>query len=105
MESPTPASAPAYAVEVAPSAWRQLGHLSNQDYVHLQQRLTALAMLASEGRLPDPRFITAAGVDTALSLTVGDFVLLYQVDPARAAIRLMEVTLRLITIPPPVSQR
>jgi mRNA-degrading endonuclease RelE of RelBE toxin-antitoxin system len=105
MESPTPFSSPSYAVEVAPSAWRQLGHLSHQDYGVLQQRLTALATLASEGRLPDPRFIADAGVDTALSLIVGDFVLLYQVDPARAAIRLTEVTLRLTTIPPPVSPR
>lgn len=105
MESPAPASASAYAVEVAPSAWRQLGHLSNQDYVLLQQRLTSLATLASEGRLPDPRFIKDAGVDTSLSLTVGDFVLLYQVDSVRASIRLTEVTLRLATIPPPVSAR
>jgi mRNA-degrading endonuclease RelE of RelBE toxin-antitoxin system len=105
MESPTPESPSAYAVEVAPSAWRQLGHLSNQDYVLLQQRLTALAMLASEGRLPDPRLIHDAGVDTALSLTVGDFVLLYQVDPMRTAIRLTEVTLRLATLPPPLDAR
>ncbi len=99
MHSPTPAS------QAAPSAWRQLGHLSHQDYGVLQQRLTALAVLASEGRLPDPRFLEDAGVDTGLSLTVGDFVLLYQVDPARAAIRLTEVTLRLTTIPPPAVPR
>jgi mRNA-degrading endonuclease RelE of RelBE toxin-antitoxin system len=105
MESPTSSSHSAYAVEVAPSAWRQLGHLSHQDYGLLQQRLTALATLASEGRLPDPRFIEAAGVDTALSLTVGDFVLLYQVDPVRSAIRLTEVTLRLVTLPPPALPR
>gem|GEM_PF-5260725 len=36
-----------------------------------------------------------------LSLTVGDFVLRYPVDPVRAAIRRTEVTLRLTTIPPP----
>ncbi|WP_163994436.1 type II toxin-antitoxin system RelE family toxin [Pyxidicoccus caerfyrddinensis] len=106
MESPTPHSlSSSYAVEVAPSAWRQLGHLSHQDYGVLQQRLTALATLASEGRLPDPRVIAEAGVDTALSLIVGDFVLLYQVDSARAAIRLTEVTLRLTTIPPPSGPR
>ncbi|MFP2907037.1 type II toxin-antitoxin system RelE family toxin [Pyxidicoccus sp. 3LFB2] len=105
MESPTPSSPSTYAVEVAPSAWRQLGHLSHQDYSVLQQRLTALVTLASEGRLPDPRFVEAAGLETALSLTVGDFVLLYQVDPMRAAIRLTEVTLRLTTIPPPELHR
>ena len=86
MESPTPPSSPSYAVEVAPSAWRQLGHLSHQDDGVLQQRLTALATLASEGRLPDPSVIAAAGVDTALS-------------------RLTEVTLRLTTFPPPPVSR
>lgn len=99
------ATTPSYAVEVDPSAWRQLGHLSNSDYGVLQQRLSALAMLASEGRLPNPLAVDDAGVETALSFTVGDFVLLYQVDPARAAIRLLEVTLRLATIPPPMSAR
>lgn len=103
---PSPKSLPSeYAVEVAPSAWRQLGHLSNSDYGVLQQRLTALARLASEGRLPDPVSLQQAGVETALSFTVGDFVLLYQVDPVRTAIRLMEVTLRLTTIPPQSSVR
>lgn len=99
------ASSPTYAVEVDPSAWRQLGHLSNNDYGVLQQRLSALAMLASEGRLPNPLAVGDVGLETALSFTVGDFVLLYQVDPARAAIRLLEVTLRLATIPPPASPR
>ncbi|MCP3139613.1 type II toxin-antitoxin system RelE family toxin [Pyxidicoccus xibeiensis] len=94
-----------YAVEVDPSAWRQLGHLSNGDYGVLQERLTALATLASEGRLPDPRALQQAGVESMLSFTVGDFVLLYQVDPARTAIRLLEVTLRLSGIPPQASVR
>ncbi|NMO17980.1 hypothetical protein HPC49_04655 [Pyxidicoccus fallax] len=104
MESPN-VSSPVYAVEVHPAAWRQLGHLSNTDYGVLQQRLTALATLASEGRLPNPLSLEHTGLETALSFTVGDFVLLYQVDPARAAIRLLEVTLRLATIPPPVGPR
>jgi mRNA-degrading endonuclease RelE of RelBE toxin-antitoxin system len=104
MESPN-TSSPSYAVEVHPAAWRQLGHLSNNDYSVLQQRLTALATLASQGRLPNPLCLDGSGVETALSFTVGDFVLLYEVDPARAAIRLTEVTLRLATIPPPVGPR
>jgi mRNA-degrading endonuclease RelE of RelBE toxin-antitoxin system len=104
MQSPH-TSFSSYAVEVDPSAWRQLGHLSNTDYCVLQQRLTALATLASEGRLPNPLSVGDMGLETALSFTVGDFVLLYQVDPSRAAIRLMEVTLRLATLPPPASPR
>lgn len=104
MESPS-TSSPSYAVEVHPAAWRQLGHLSNSDYSVLQQRLTALATLASQGRLPNPLAVDDVGVETALSFTVGDFVLLYEVDPARAAIRLMEVTLRLATLPPPMGPR
>ncbi len=104
MTSPTTSLSP-YSVEVAPTAWRQLAHLSTDDYGILQQRLTALATLASEGRLPDPRTVQDAGLDSALSFRVGDFVLLYQVDLARAAIRLTEVTLRLDTIAPRASDR
>jgi mRNA-degrading endonuclease RelE of RelBE toxin-antitoxin system len=88
--SPSP-----YSVEVAPAAWKQLAHLTTDDYGVLQQRLTALSVLASEGRLPDPRALKDMGVETTLSFPVGDFVLLYQVDRTRAAIRLTEVALRL----------
>jgi hypothetical protein len=38
-----------------------------------------------------------------LSLTVGDFVLRYPVDPVRAAIRRTEITLRLLTTIPPLA--
>ena len=86
-----PESLSAYSVEVSPSAWQQLAHLSLATYQRIRQELEAAA---SRLRMPTPAPLPlkgSAAPTITRSLVVEGYVALYAVDPERRRLRLLEV--------------
>jgi mRNA-degrading endonuclease RelE of RelBE toxin-antitoxin system len=86
-----------FTVEISPTAWKQIAHLSQDMYRVLRERLRTLADLASVGCHPVHISTGKARVQATMSFMVGDFAALYEADPHSRIIRLLEVARRLPT--------
>ncbi len=89
-----------FTVEIMPTAWKQIAHLSQDMYRVLRERLRVMADLASAGWHPSTLPIRTEQVQSSLSFMVGNFAALYEVDPRSRLIRLLEVARRLPTEAP-----
>jgi len=96
----TESSLQPYTVEIMPTAWKQIAHLSQDMYRVLRERLKMVAELASTGWHPSAMPIHTGQVQSSLSFMVGNFAALYDVDPHLRLIRLLEVARRLPTEAP-----
>jgi hypothetical protein len=93
---PHPEDSPApFISEITPKAWGQIAHLPRETYLALQERLVALANMATAGRHPVPVPARGAEVETSLSFVMGELVALYEVDFQARVMRLLEVARRL----------
>jgi mRNA-degrading endonuclease RelE of RelBE toxin-antitoxin system len=85
----------AYSVEVASTAWKQLSHLPLETYQRIRHELDVVALrLANMGPHPLSLLKTVCLV-TSLSLVVGEYVVLYDMEPERKLVTLREVARRL----------
>ncbi|MFY0523979.1 type II toxin-antitoxin system RelE family toxin [Archangium gephyra] len=85
----------AYSIEVSSGAWKQLSHLPLETYQRVRGELDAVAArLANLG----PHTLTllkTVCLLTSLSLVVGDYVVLYDMEPEHKRVTLREVARRL----------
>ncbi len=85
----------AYSVEVSSTAWKQLSHLPLETYQRIRVELDAVAMrLAERGSHTLALWKTMCLV-TSLSLMVGEYVVVYGLEPERKLLTLREVARRL----------
>ncbi len=89
-----------FTVEIMPTAWKQIAHLSQDMYRVLREKLQLLADLASSGWHPSALPIHTAQVQGSLSFIVGNFAALYEADAYSRTIRLIELARRLPTEKP-----
>ncbi|HEX8819307.1 MAG TPA: hypothetical protein VF794_05240 [Archangium sp.] len=93
MSSSTPSIA--YTIEVSSMAWKQLSYLSLESYQQLRSEVDAVAArMASLGK-PALVFLKTVCQVSLLSLVVGEYVVLYDLDPERGRLTLQEVARRL----------
>jgi mRNA-degrading endonuclease RelE of RelBE toxin-antitoxin system len=97
MMARTESSLQSFTVEIMPTAWKQIAHLSQDVYRMLRERLRMLADLASAGWHPSAMPIHTGQVRSSLSFMMGDYAALYEVDLHSRLIRLLEVARRLPT--------
>jgi mRNA-degrading endonuclease RelE of RelBE toxin-antitoxin system len=82
---------PTYSIEVSAGAWKQLSHLSLENYQRIRNELDAVAArLANLGPHPLVLLKTVCLL-TSLSLVVGEYVVLYDMEPERKRVTLREV--------------
>lgn len=91
-----------FTVEIMPTAWKQIAHLSQDMYRVLREKLQLLADLASSGWHPSALPIHTAQVQGSLSFMVGNFAALYEADAYSRTIRLIELARRLPTEKPKI---
>ncbi|MFY0564973.1 type II toxin-antitoxin system RelE family toxin [Archangium lansingense] len=86
-----------YTVEISPSAWNQLAHLSLETYRRIREELDAVASaLAEECKEVLPGRMKGSGHPTSTpSVVVGDAIALYDVDHEHQRVLLLEVARRL----------
>ncbi|MFL5355653.1 type II toxin-antitoxin system RelE family toxin [Archangium sp.] len=87
-----------YTVEISPSAWNQLAHLTLETYRRIRDELDAVAAALGEGseRVLPPRGKRDGGhAPPRLSVVVDDAIALYDVDRERRVVLLLEVARRL----------
>jgi mRNA-degrading endonuclease RelE of RelBE toxin-antitoxin system len=97
MMAQTESSFQPFTVEIMPTAWKQIAHLSQDMYRVLRERLRTLADLASAGWHPWQVPIHTTHVQASLSFMMGEFAALYEADTRSRVIRLLEVARRLPT--------
>jgi mRNA-degrading endonuclease RelE of RelBE toxin-antitoxin system len=85
----------AYSVEVASTAWKQLSHLPLENYRRIRHELDAVAARLAGMEASTMALLKAVCEFTSLSLTVGEYVVLYDMDPERRRLHLLEVACRL----------
>jgi len=85
----------AYTVDIDPSAWNQLAVLETEDYMHIRERLDAIAAewMAAPPLPPRPSQ-EARSADTR-AFVVERYAVLYSVDAERGRVTLLEVTRRM----------
>jgi mRNA-degrading endonuclease RelE of RelBE toxin-antitoxin system len=85
----------AYSVEVASTAWKQLSHLSLETYQRIRHELDSVAVrLANMG----PHTLALLKTECLVMsppLMVGEYVVLYDMEPERKLVTLREVARRL----------
>lgn len=80
-----------YPVEVSAAAWEQLSRMSLELYQRIREDLDAVgARLAGLGQF-SLTLLKAVGQVTSLSLRVEDYIVLYDVDPERQRVTLLDV--------------
>ena len=88
-------NATVYSIEVSSGAWKQLSHLPLETYQRVRGELDAVAArLAKLGPQPLSLLKTVCLL-TSLSIVVGDYVVLYDMEPERKRVTLREVARRL----------
>ena len=92
-----------FTVEILPTAWKQIAHLSQDMYRVLREKLQLVADLATAGWHPSSLPIHSAQVQGSLSFMVANFVALYEADAFSRTIRLIELARRLPTEKPKIS--
>ncbi len=93
-----------FIIEIIPTAWKQIAHLSQDMYLVLQERLRTLVELASTGRHPRPAPSRESLAEVSSSFVVGDLAAIYEADHQARAIRLLEIARRLPTSTPPAHE-
>lgn len=86
-----------YTVDISPSAWNQLAHLSLETYRRIREELDAVALALDEGRsqlLPGAVKVSGHRASTP-SVVVDDAVVVYDVDHEHQRVLLLEVARRL----------
>jgi mRNA-degrading endonuclease RelE of RelBE toxin-antitoxin system len=87
-------NATAYAVEISAAAWKQLSRLPLETYQRIREELDTVATrLVNVGTRTLAR-LKSVCQGTSLSLEVGDYVVLYDVDPERRHLALREIARR-----------
>jgi len=89
-----------FTSQITPTAWGQIAQLPQEKYLALEERLRALANMATTGQHPVPVPSRGVEVECSLSFVVGDLAALYEVDFQARVIRLLEVARRLPMEPP-----
>jgi mRNA-degrading endonuclease RelE of RelBE toxin-antitoxin system len=86
-----------YTVEISPSAWNQLAHLTLETYRRIRDELDAVAVALGEGseRILPPKVKLDGHAPSRLSVVVDDAIALYDVDRERRIVLLLEVARRL----------
>jgi len=84
-----------YTVNIAPTAWRQLGAVPELVFQRIRRELDAIAALATQKPLPSLEPLKSSSASAALSFTLENFVLLYEVNEERRVLTLLEVSQRL----------
>ncbi|WP_146210080.1 type II toxin-antitoxin system RelE/ParE family toxin [Vitiosangium sp. GDMCC 1.1324] len=85
-----PESLNIYSVEVSPSAWKQLAHLPLETYQRVRQELDGIA---AQLRTPTPAPLPRTGAEPIIlrSISLEDYVALYEVDTVRRRLTLREI--------------
>lgn len=88
----------AYTVEVTPPAWNQLAHLPVETYRRIREELDVVALeLTEESLRARPRDVTSTRPSASRpSVVVDDAIALYDVDPERRRVLLVEVARRFV---------
>jgi len=84
-----------YTVNIAPTAWRQLGAVPKPVFQRIRRELDAIAALATQKPLPNLEPLKSSSSSAALSFSLENFVLLYEVNEERRVLTLLEVSQRL----------
>jgi mRNA-degrading endonuclease RelE of RelBE toxin-antitoxin system len=87
---------PAYRVDIAPAAWRQLGVVPADVFRQLRQRLDEVAASVAVQSLPQRDSV--AVTRSSLYVVVANFTALYSVDHTRRTLTLLEVTRRIADV-------
>jgi mRNA-degrading endonuclease RelE of RelBE toxin-antitoxin system len=88
-------TASSYSVEVASTAWKQLSHLPLENYQRIRNELDAVAARLANMGPHTLSLLKAVCLLTSLSLVVGEYVVLYDMEPERKLVTLREVARRL----------
>lgn len=84
-------NATAYAVEVSAAAWKQLSRLPLETYQRIREELDAAAARLVNMGTRTLSLLKSVCQGSSLSLVVGEYILLYDVDPERRHLALREV--------------
>ena len=84
-----------YTVNIAPTAWRQLGAVPKPVFQRIRRELDAIAALATQKPLPSLEPLKSSSSSAALSFSLESFVLVYEVNEERRVLTLLEVSQRL----------
>lgn len=89
------ANASAYGIEVSSAAWKQLSHLPLETYQRIRNELDAVAARLAHLGPHTLALLKSVCLLTSLSLVVGEYVVLYDMEPERRLVTLREVARRL----------
>jgi mRNA-degrading endonuclease RelE of RelBE toxin-antitoxin system len=89
-ENPT-----SYSVEVASAAWKQLSHLPLNTYQRIRNELDVVALRLSSMGPHTLALLNSVCLVTSLSIVVGEYVVLYDMEPESKLLTLREVARRL----------
>lgn len=84
-----------YSVEVASTAWKQLSHLPLETYQRIRQEVDLVAARLANMGPHTLSLLKTVCLVTSLSLVVGEYVVLYDMEPERKLVTLREVARRL----------
>jgi mRNA-degrading endonuclease RelE of RelBE toxin-antitoxin system len=84
-----------YAVEVASTAWKQLSQLPLETYQRIRDELDSVAVRLANTGPHTLGLLKSVCLVTSLSLVVGEYVVLYDMEPERKLVTLREVARRL----------
>ena len=84
-----------YTVNIAPTAWRQLGAVPEAVFQRIRRELDAIAALATQRPLPSLEPLKSSSASAALSFSLENFVLIYEVNEERRVLTLLEISQRL----------
>lgn len=88
-------NATVYSVEVASTAWKQLSHLPLETYQRIRQEVDLVAARLANMGPHTLSLLKTVCLVTSLSLVVGEYVVLYDMEPERKLVTLREVARRL----------
>lgn len=84
-----------YTVNIAPTAWRQLGAVPMELFQRIRRELDAIAALATQKALPSLESLKSSSSSAALSFSLENLILVYEVNEERRVLTLLEVSQRL----------
>jgi mRNA-degrading endonuclease RelE of RelBE toxin-antitoxin system len=84
-----------YSIEVSAGAWKQLSHLPLENYQRIRNELDAVAARLANLGPHTLVLLKTVCLLTSLSLVVGEYVVLYDMEPERKRVTLREVARRL----------
>ena len=90
-----PESQRPYTVNISPTAWRQLGSVPEAVFKRIRRELDAIAALATQKPLPSLEPLKSSSASAALSFSLENFVLIYEVNEERRVLTLLEISQRL----------